>query len=471
MKNKRLSTENKIPKINSKNGIIEQEFFVSWLHCKACELLIWEILTDEKSVLEFRLTKTSTYQTYKLNVIFWNKDFEDKNKALDFIKKLFEKTSYKFSYNLEEKSSFNWLYFLIWTLIAVVILEFFWLLNKFWIINQVLIDSNSSFITFFIFGFLASISSCAILIWWIILSLTKFWQEIWLSKWKAVLGFQVWRIVSFSILGFALGLVWNVFTLNLKINAILLLIVAIFMLLAGLNFLWISALKWLPSNKWAMKLISNKKWNSLFLPILVWAITFFLPCWFTYTAQALALSSGNSFKAFFIMFAFVLWTLPVLTIIWFTGFTSKTNTKKIWQEILNYVIWMLVIIFALINLNSQFSILWLPNINLNFNNNVENTTENIPSNTEDNTIVMVYRETLSPSTIKLKVWETYKIIIDIKSPIYGCMNTIFIEGLDEQIRFLTWNRLEFNITPTKEWKYRFLCAMWVPHNAEVVVED
>jgi hypothetical protein len=243
------------------------------------------------------------------------------------------------------------------------------------------------------------------------------------------------------------------------------------MLLAGLNFLWISALKWLPSNKWAMKLISNKKWNSLFLPILVWAITFFLPCWFTYTAQALALSSGNSFKAFFIMFAFVLWTLPVLTIIWFTGFTSKTNTKKIWQEILNYVIWMLVIIFALINLNSQFSILWLPNINLNFNNNVENTTENIPSNTEDNTIVMVYRETLSPSTIKLKVWETYKIIIDIKSPIYGCMNTIFIEGLDEQIRFLTWNRLEFNITPTKEWKYRFLCAMWVPHNAEVVVED
>ncbi|MDR1987902.1 MAG: sulfite exporter TauE/SafE family protein [Candidatus Peribacteria bacterium] len=35
-------------------------------------------------------------------------------------------------------------------------------------------------------------------------------------------------------------------------------------------------------------------------------MTFFLPCGFTYTTQALALSSGNSLKAFFIMLFFVL---------------------------------------------------------------------------------------------------------------------------------------------------------------------
>jgi hypothetical protein len=171
------------------------------------------------------------------------------------------------------------------------------------------------------------------------------------------------------------------------------------------------------------------------------------------------------------MLAFVLWTLPILTIIWLTGFASKTNAKKAWQEILNYIVWILIVIFSLISLNSQLSILWLPNFNFNSSSNVENITEIIPSNTENNTIVMVYWNTLSPSIIRLKVWETYKIIIDVKNTIYGCMSTIFLESLDEQIRVLNaWSKLEFNITPTKKWTYEFLCAMWVPHNAKVVVE-
>jgi hypothetical protein len=177
------------------------------------------------------------------------------------------------------------------------------------------------------------------------------------------------------------------------------------------------------------------------------------------------------------MLAFALWTLPILTIIWLTGFSSRTNAKKAWQEILNYIIWMLIIIFSLISLNYQLSMLWLPSFNLNFSNNTENITETIPSNTEDNTIVenntivMVYWKALSPSTINLKVWETYKIIIDVKNTVYGCMNTIFLEDLDEQMKILNaWSKLEFNITPTKKWTYRFLCAMWSPHNAKVVVE-
>jgi hypothetical protein len=171
------------------------------------------------------------------------------------------------------------------------------------------------------------------------------------------------------------------------------------------------------------------------------------------------------------MLAFVLWTLPILTIIWLSGFASETNAKKAWQEILNYIIWILIIIFSLISLNSQLFILWLPSFSLISSNNIENASETTSPNTGDDIIVMVYWKTLSPSTIKLKVWETYKIIIDVKTTVYGCMSTIFLEGLDEQIRVLNaWSKLELNITPTKKWTYKFLCAMWVPHNAKVVVE-
>ncbi|MDR1987903.1 MAG: hypothetical protein LBQ24_04015 [Candidatus Peribacteria bacterium] len=70
-------------------------------------------MSDEKEILKFKLDKTSKHQTYILEVIFEDKKFGNKDKALAFIKDLFKNNSYKFSYELEEKNEFNWLYFLL----------------------------------------------------------------------------------------------------------------------------------------------------------------------------------------------------------------------------------------------------------------------------------------------------------------------------------------------------------------------
>jgi hypothetical protein len=168
------------------------------------------------------------------------------------------------------------------------------------------------------------------------------------------------------------------------------------------------------------------------------------------------------------MLFFVLWTLPILTIIWLTGFKSSSNTKKVWQKILNYVIWMLIIIFGFISLNSQFTILWFPSFNFN-----SNTTETIQEqNIENNVIQMIYSKAgLIPSVINLEAWKDYKIIIDVQTTVYGCMSTIFLEKLNTQMRVLNaWTKLEFDIKSPQKWSYDFLCAMWVPHNSKVVVE-
>jgi hypothetical protein len=214
---------------------------------------------------------------------------------------------------------------------------------------------------------------------------------------------------------------------------------------------------------------------SSFFPILVWIITFFLPCGFTYTTQILALSSGSWLRASLIMLAFVLWTVPILSIIWLTGFASSSTTKKAWKEILNYIIWMLIVIFWLISLNLQFTILWLPSFNLNFstqNNTTINQDNTNNPQTEEDTIVMFYTKSwLSPSTVKLQTWKTYKIIIDVQTTVYWCMSTIFLSGLDNNIKTLNaWTKIEFNVNADKKWTYNFLCAMWVPHNAKVVIE-
>jgi hypothetical protein len=209
---------------------------------------------------------------------------------------------------------------------------------------------------------------------------------------------------------------------------------------------------------------TEKTW--FFWLVLVWAFTFFVPCGFTYMVELLALSSASPMRASLILLAFVLWTTPVLTIIWYFWFFIKSS-KTILQQILNYFVWSLVVIFALYSINFQISVFWLPNINVDISNKTK-----VVMEAENNIIQMVYTKYwLTPNIIKLKSWQDYEINISVQETIYWCMSTIFLQGLDEKVQMLEkWNMVKFQIKSPKKWTYEFLCAMWVGHKAKIVVE-
>ncbi len=80
------------------------------------------------------------------------------------------------------------------------------------------------------------------------------------------------------------------------------------------------------------------------------------------------------------------------------------------------------------------------------------------------TIHLTYTSVWLSSNISIKKWTQYKIIIDVKDTISGCMGTIYIPWLDENIQKLeAGTEVIFNITPTTIWQFPFTCAMGVPH--------
>jgi len=97
------------------------------------------------------------------------------------------------------------------------------------------------------------------------------------------------------------------------------------------------------------------------MPFILGATTFFLPCGFTITAQALALLSGSPFHSSMIMFFFALGTFfPLIAI----GASSiKFFAMKTFSEVFTKIAAVLIIFFVIYNVNSQLNVLGLPSLN------------------------------------------------------------------------------------------------------------
>ena len=100
-------------------------------------------------------------------------------------------------------------------------------------------------------------------------------------------------------------------------------------------------------------LLEIKKVNHTLTPLLVGAVTFFLPCGFTQSMQFYALSTGNFLDGAMTMFVFSLGTLPVLALLSFSS--SGLHNKKT-SGIFFKVSGLVVIFFALLNLASALTL-------------------------------------------------------------------------------------------------------------------
>jgi len=223
----------------------------------------------------------------------------------------------------------------------------------------------SGLLTYFILGVTASISSCAALVGGIILAQSKTWNLSNKGLKFPLIQFHVGRIISFIILGALLGLLGSALRLSLEITVALVIVTSLIMIILGLQMLAIFSklnkiqLK-LPGNL-GEKFLATKNNNSNLAPLLIGAGTFLLPCGFTLTAQAQALSSGSLVAGATIMGAFVLGTLPVLAVIGITAkyFTLNKNSSDLFLKTAG----LLVILFAVYTINNQLNVLGLISLN------------------------------------------------------------------------------------------------------------
>lgn len=319
---------------------ISCEFFVQGMHCAACELLIEKKLSKHKQVnkVDAVLAKGKVYLELEENT---NPD-EIRGELNDLI----SADGYSL---LSDKSqhSINGSEVIKALAIAAVVIGLFLLIQKLGIVDLVNTDQiGLPFI--FLIGVIASLSTCMAVVGGLVLSISGSYAKE--KQFRPLAFFHISRLVSFFILGGAIGLLGSAFVLTPVSSFILNLILFVVMLILGLNMLDIfpglrkfqlKMPKFLGKN--ALRLETTR---NMFTPILLGAITFILPCGFTQSMQLYSLTTGSFLNGAVTMLVFALGTLPVLALISFASVKfSQTFQSGLFYKTAGFI----VLFFALFN--------------------------------------------------------------------------------------------------------------------------
>ncbi len=450
----------------------EKIFFIQGMHCASCEILIEKKLLTQKGIdsVEASLSKNQVRIEYnkgkltekRLNKIFAKSGYIFSNHPFKQIKK--DKTNIKSI-------------FLIACFSLLLIISFI-LFSKSGLSSLVSVNSQSSLLLFFLFGILAGISSCAALVGGIVLSMSKQWLEIYPNKtifqrFQPHLFFNFGRLLSYAAFGVILGLIGNAFQISAFLSSMLIFIISGLMVLLGLQMLGIKKLQkfQITMPKFITRYVANESnFKGYFLPPVLGALTFFLPCGFTLTVQALAIASGNPIQGGLILFFFALGTLPSLL---FIGFSSSSIfTKPHLSNIFLKTAGFLVLFFALFNLNAQFNLLGLPSLSdLSGGKTLNQNKTNILAGGKQIIEMEASSYSYSPNYFKVKVNTPVRWEITDKG-ISGCTNAIISPGLfPGQISLNPGKTSIKEFTPTKTGKYKFSCWMGMVSGIIEVVDE
>lgn len=441
---------------------------VSGMHCASCEILV------EKKILQIKGVKSVDASTPKGEVIV---SYENDKPNIHELNKIFKSENYTFfdqnskqSANTKEATgAMNPTLFAFD--VSLFIIVAFLLLNRLGLAGAISVDSTSSVVAFLGLGLLAGFSSCAALVGGIILSMSKQWSEIYSEKQtfsersEPHIMFNVGRLVSYALLGAVLGVVGSRLQISFQFTAFLVLAISVLMIILALQMLGVKAFRKFQFSlpKSATRYIANEKnFKGKQMPFVMGALTFFLPCGFTITAQGLALLSGSAIQGGLIMGAFALGTAPALLLIGLSSakFISKPNLAERFSKTAGF----LVLFFALFNINSQMNVLGFSGFDSLIANNSDTSVvsqKDLPAIVNGKQVIKMNASAsgYSPSYFKVRAgvpvrWE----ITDTGTS--GCTNAVISKNLFSGSIDLTPGKVSVKeFTPTKAGKYKFSCWM------------
>lgn len=308
------------------NAITQKKytFHIHGMHCNACVLAIESELGDLSNIVDVKASLSK--HSVEVTGDFISKTQEEIAEELTGVLK---KHGYTVSVEKQLKEN-NWSDFKIAIPVALGFVIFFVLLQKLGIVNLVG-GGKVTYGTAFFVGVIASLSTCMAVVGGLVLSMSATFAKQG-NKLKPQLMFHGGRIISFFILGGVIGAIGSAFTLGTIGTFVFGLIIAIVMIILGINLLdvfpWVKRLQ--PSMP---KFISKKahgvsNLSHTLTPLLVGVATFFLPCGFTQSMQLYTLTTGSFMKGGLTMLSFALGTLPVLALISFSSFSIQNNKKS-----------------------------------------------------------------------------------------------------------------------------------------------
>ena len=445
----------------------EHAYFVRGMRCASCEIII------EKKLLSLGNIRSVEASTSNGQVLI---EYEGENPSADKLSKLFQREKYIFSdqpVKISEKKEGN--DFFIIAGVALVFIVGFFLVKDSGLASLINVNSTSALPMFFLLGLLAGVSSCAALVGGLILSMSKQWLTMYSEKTSTFeklephLMFNIGRIASYAILGGVIGAIGSKFQISLTFNSALIIAVSAVMFFLALQMLGVKVFRKFQFTmpKFITRRIADEtKFQGKYMPFLMGALTFFLPCGFTITAQGLALISGGAIQGALIMLFFALGTLPALLAIGLSAvrFSQKPHLANKFLKVAG----ILVLFFALFNINAQLNVLGLSSFSdLELKSTTQKSTNNkdseegLPPIINGKQVVKMDASSsgYKPNYFKVKAgvpvrWE----ITDTGTS--GCTNAIISRGLFADEVPLTPGQVSVKeFTPEKSGKYKFSCWM------------
>jgi len=455
----------------------EHIYYVKGMHCASCEILI------EKKLLESENIKSVEASTAKGEALI---EYENERPTLERLNEIFKKEGYIFSDQPREAiNGFKQKEFFTVFGIGLLIIIGFIGLSKMGLSGLINVNSKLSLPMFFVFGLIAGISSCAALVGGLILSMSKQWLGMYseknstLEKLQPHLMFNAGRIASYALLGGVIGAIGSKFQISLTFTSVLIVAVSVTMFFLGLQMLGVKAFRKFQFTmpKFITRRIADEtKFQGKYMPFLMGALTFFLPCGFTITAQGLALISGSAVQGALIMLFFALGTLPVLLAIGLSSvkFSQKPHLASKFLKVAG----VLVLFFALFNINAQLNVLGFSSfsdikIDSSNQSSVSNNEEGFPPIINGKQVIKMDASSsgYKPNYFKVKTgipvrWE----ITDTGTS--GCTGAIISKSLfDGEIKLTPGETSIKEFTPAKSGKYKFSCWMGMISGMIEVVDD
>ncbi len=326
----------------------EYKFHVQGMHCNACEVLIEDALKELPGVQSVDAKLSSK----EVTVVG---DFQEDINALA---EKFTKPIHEHGYSLSPEKVVHdkkWGDFLYAIPIALVLVVGLYFLQKSGILDFST-NSETKYVTAFLIGCIASVSTCLAVVGGLVLSLSANYAKTG-DTWKPHVLFHVGRLAGFFVLGGVIGAIGSAFQLGVTGNVLLGIVVAAVMIILGINLLDIlhltKKLQLTLPKFFAKKTMAVSRASHWITPLLIGIATFFLPCGFTQSMQVFTLTTGSFLAGGTTMLVFALGTLPVLGLL---SFSSFSIAHKPWKGVFFKTAGIIVIALALFNLANALAV-------------------------------------------------------------------------------------------------------------------
>jgi uncharacterized protein len=319
----------------------KQTFYVEGMHCSSCVLYLEETLQGKAGVEEVKAHLATCEVTVSGDI--------DSDSALlaEKLTSFVLDNGYRLQIGrVQEKKNVR--EFFVAVPAAIVALIGFLLLQQLGLVNFIT-SGTVSYGTAVLIGLIASVSTCLAVVGGLVLSLSANAAKN-QAQWRTQTMFHVGRLGGFFILGGAIGSAGKLFQLGVVGSSVLGVIVAVVMLVLGLNLLDIfpvfKRLQLKLPSFFGRHTVRASGSSHIFAPFLVGVGTFFLPCGFTQSMQVYTLTMGSFATGGLTMLAFALGTFPVLALL---SFGALEISHKPWKGVFFKAAGIIVIVLALFN--------------------------------------------------------------------------------------------------------------------------